>query len=290
VTTDDGKNWIEVTPAEVGGRYISKIEASHHRRETAYVAIDGHRMNDMGPHLLVTRDAGKSWQTITNDLPPDGHVKVIREDVWNPDVLYVGTERAAFISVDQGKHWVKINGESLPTVAVDDLLQHPRESDLIVGTHGRSIYVLDDASALSQLTPQVVQSAYHLFDVRPAKPRLFLPNEGLWGDRMFRTPNPPMGARITYWIREYSREEVSFAIEDSRGNLVRKLTGPNQPGLNRVVWDLQPEKFDRLDNPDADLGQTQFVPPGDYTVNMSHGRLKAKKTVTVLPAPGGDQP
>jgi hypothetical protein len=286
VTADDGKTWANVTPSDAGGRYIAKIEASHHQRDTAYVAIDGHRMNDMNPHLLVTTDTGKTWRSIVGDLPVGAHVNVVREDVVNPNVLYVGTERAAYVSIDRGEHWIKLNNESLPTVAIDDLLQHPREMDLVAGTHGRSIYLLDDASPISQLTPEIVQSPFHLFDVRPAKPRVFLPNEGLWGDRMFTSRNPAMGARITYWIRDYSQEDVSLSIEDSHGTVMRKLQGSNRPGLNRVVWDLQMEKYDKIDNPDASLGQTAFVPPGEYTVNFSFGKAKASKTFTVLASPG----
>jgi photosystem II stability/assembly factor-like uncharacterized protein len=289
VTADDGKTWTNVTPPEVNGKYISKIEPSHHQRDTAYVAVDGHRMDDMNPHVHVTTDRGKTWSSIAGDLPTDAHVNVVREDLVNPNVLYVGTERAAYVSIDRGLHWAKMNTDSLPTVAVDDLVQHPREMDLVAGTHGRSIYVLDDASPLSQLTSQVAESVFHLFDVRPAKPRVFLPNEGLWGDRMFTARNPAMGAKITYWLRDYTRDDVSLSIEDSHGTLIRKLQGSNRPGLNRVVWDLQMEKYDKIDNPDASLGQTRFVPPGEYTVNISFGKLKAKKTSTVLAAPGSDE-
>ncbi|MBI3835077.1 MAG: hypothetical protein HY287_12175 [Planctomycetes bacterium] len=285
VTTDDGKTWRDVTPLDIGGKYISKIETSHHKRDTVYVAVDGHRMNDMSPHLLVTEDAGGKWRSLESDLPADGHIKVVREDQLNPEVLYVGTERGAFVSIDRGGHWARINGEGLPTVAVDDIQQHPREHDLVLGTHGRSIWVLDDAGPLSQMTPPIVRSEYHLFDVRPAKPRLNMPNEGLWGDRFFRTPNSPMGAIISYWLRDYSREEVSIVVTDAKGTMIRKIPAGNQPGLNRVVWDLQREKFDRVDNPDERLGQTQFVPSGDYNVTLNVGKEKSTKTVTVLPAP-----
>jgi len=286
VTTDDGKNWRDVTPLEVGGKYISKIETSHHKPDTVYVAIDGHRMNDMGPHLLVTEDAGGKWRSLEGDLPTDGSIQVIREDLVSPDVLYVGTERGAFFSIDRGGHWTRINGEGLPTVAVDDIQQHPREHDLVLGTHGRSIWVLDDAGPLSQMTPQVVRSEYHLFDVRPAKPKLFLPNQGYWGDRFFRASNAPMGAIISYWLRDYSHEEVSIVVTDAKGTMIRKIQASNQPGFNRVVWDLQREKYDRVDNPDANLGQTLFVPAGEYNVTLSVGKEKVNKKVTVLPAPG----
>ncbi len=287
VTDNDGRSWTDVTPSLVGGRYISKIEPSHHDRNVCYVALDGHRMDDMKPYIIVTGDGGKTWASIGSDLPPDGHVKVIREDLKNPDVLYAGTERAAFISVDRGGHWTKMNGESLPTVAVDDLAQHPREMDLIAGTHGRSIYVLDDASCLSQLTPQIVQSEFHLFDVMPAKPRYFLPYAGFWDNKMFRAPNPAMGARITYWVRDFTGDDVKFAIEDSAGATIREMNGSGRPGLNRVVWDLQREEYDRMPLPGEETIKAQFVPPGEYKLTMSYGKKKATTKITVLPAPGG---
>jgi hypothetical protein len=244
----------------------------------------------MTPCILATNDLGRTWRNVTGDLPIKWPVKVVREDRFNRQVLYCGTENAAYVSIDAGTHWAKLNGESLPTVAVEDLLQHPRERDLIVGTHGRSIYVLDDASALSQLTPEVVQSDWHVFDIQPGRPRLFLPYEGLWTDRVFKSPNPPMGARITYWLREYTGEDVSFVVTDSKGMEVRKLSGPNRPGLNRVVWDLQPEEYKRMPNPDADLGQKLFVSAGEYKVTATYGKKTVSKTMTVLPAPGTTQP
>ncbi len=286
VTENDGKSWATVTPPETGGRYISRIEASHHDRKIAYVSVDGHRMDDMEPHLFKTSDGGKSWASIVSDLPAGAPVIVVREDRANASVLYAGTEVAAYLSIDGGTHWIKLNGESLPTVAVDDIQQHPREMDLVAGTHGRSIWVLDDAAPISQMTPRVLDSNLHLFSIADAKPRIFLPYEGFWTDRVFAAPNPPMGARITYWLRDYTGEDVSVAIENAEGRAVRKLSGGNRPGLNRVVWDLQPESFDRLPDPDADLGQKQFVPAGAYKVTVTSGKAKASGVVKVMEAPG----
>jgi len=286
LTTNDGKSWTDVTPPQSAGRYISKIEASHHEQDTAYVALDGHRMDDMDPHVVMTTDAGRTWRDITGDLPPGAHVKVVREDHWNRNVLYVGTERAAFVSIDRGERWVKMNGESLPTVAVDDLVQHPRETDLVAGTHGRSIYILDDASPLSQLTPAVLRSDFHLFDVRPGKPRFYLDYGGLWSERIFRAKNRPPGTAITWWLRDYTGDEAKVAIADARDAVVRELNGPSRPGLNRVWWDLQADKHHQFRNPESFLGQTQFVPPGEYTVTVTVGKRSAKKQVAVLPAPG----
>ncbi|MEE9297331.1 MAG: hypothetical protein V3W34_20515 [Phycisphaerae bacterium] len=298
LTTNDGETWTNVTPPDAGGLYISKIEASRHQRDTAYVAIDGHRSDDMSPRLLMTTDAGATWRSIVGDLPDDSPVKVVREDVgkptdlnpWASNVLYVGTERAAYVTIDRGKHWTKLNGGTMPTVAVDDLVQHPRETDLVAGTHGRSIYVLDDASPLSQLTPEIVQSKFHLFDVRPAKPVLYLDDMGFWGERMFTAKNPPMGARITYWLRDYTSEKVSLSITNETGTKVRGLTGTQRPGFNRVVWDLLPEEHDRFPNPDSWLGQMPFVSAGEYTVKVTCGQHKATSKFTVLPAPGVDEP
>ncbi len=290
VTRDDGKSWTNVTPPQTNGYYISRIEASHHDLETAYVAIDGHRSDHFEPVLVVTTDGGKAWSQITSEgdgaLPSGDIVKVVREDRENSRVLYVGTERACYVTIDRGKRWVKLNGESLPTVAVDDLIQHPREMDLVAGTHGRSLYILDDATPLSQMTPAVVAGEFHLFTCKEGKPRYYLPYEGMWGDRMFRAANPPRGVQISYWIRDFNHETVELVIADSTGAAVRKLTGTNQPGINRVVWDLQAEKHDRFENPDTGLGLTDFVPPGDYTVTATFGEQSAKTQVRVLPAPG----
>jgi hypothetical protein len=291
----DRASWTDVTPAEVGGRYVARIEASRHVRDRAYAAIDGHRMDDMEPHLLATDDLGKTWRSIAGDLPVGAGigtpVLVVREDPGNPEVLYAGTEVAAYVSIDRGGHWVRLNGGeagekgSLPTVAVDDLQVHPRERDLVAGTHGRSIWVLDDASPIAALTADVVGSDLHLFAIADAKPRFFRPMEGFWTERAFLAANPPMGARITYWLREHTDEKVAVKIDDAAGHTVRELTGTGRPGMNRVVWDLLPDETQRLPNPDDEVGRKLFVPPGKYRVTVSVGKRHESADVTVLPDP-----
>ena len=154
ITTDDGGTWKDITPQNLpqANLYVSKLEPSHHDSKTVYAAIDGHRSDYFKPILIVTTDAGMTWKSISGDLPLTAPVKVVREDINNPDVLYIGTEHAAYVTIDRGIHWVKLNGKSLPTVAVDDLKLQSREQDLIAGTHGRSIYILDDISPISQPT------------------------------------------------------------------------------------------------------------------------------------------
>ncbi len=284
VTTDDGKAWANVTPPAVNGWYITRIEPSHHERETAYVSVDGHRSDAYDPLILMTTDLGRTWTDITGDLPKGRTVKCVREDRRSKDVLYAGTENAIYVSLDRGGHWLKLNGESLPTVAVDDIQQQARTMDLVIGTHGRSIFVMDDASPLSPLTPEVAASDVHLFDVPDAKPRGFLIDAGNWDDRKFGAPNPPMGARITYWLREDTGESVSIAITDDKGGAVRTLAGGStRPGLNRVIWDLQREEYDRINDPT--FGGPQFVPPGEYTVTITRAKQKATKKVKVLEGP-----
>ncbi|MFM9996769.1 MAG: hypothetical protein ACKVU4_13330 [Phycisphaerales bacterium] len=284
VTTDDGRTWTNVTPPEVNGWYVSRIEPSHHDRDTAYVSVDGHRSDAYGPMILMTGDLGRTWANIAGDLPADGSVKCVREDRRSANVLYAGTERGFFASLDRGGHWLRLNGESLPTVAVDDIQQHPRDLDLVIGTHGRSIFILDDASPLAQLTADVWGSGFHLFDVPDAKPRQFLLHAGLWGDGAFGAPNPPMGARVSYWLGEDTGESVSIAITDIAGVNVRTLTGGTRPGLNRVIWDLQREPYDRINDPTY-AEQPQFVPQGEYTVTVTRAKEKAVKKVRVLAAP-----
>jgi len=174
----------------------------------------------------------------------------------------------------------------MPTVAVDDLLIHPRDRDLIAGTHGRSILVLDDIAALEQATAAVRAEPYHLFQPRPARAFYYLPYGGIWGDGFFTAKNPPFGAVIQYWVKEYSPDEVSIEIADPKGRTVRKLKGPASPGFNRVVWDLEPEKGERL----RERGwgtQPELVPAGEYTVTMKAKGFEDQKAKLVVTAPEG---
>ncbi|MEE9218226.1 MAG: hypothetical protein V3U98_04085 [Acidobacteriota bacterium] len=286
VTQDDGKSWADVTPKQVGGLYVSRIAASRHDARTAYVSIDGHRSDVFKPLVLMTENAGRRWANITGDLPAGEPVRVVTEDVASPQVLYAGTEFGVYITLDRGRHWVRMNGTSLPAAAAHDIVQHPRERDLIVGTHGRSIYVLDDGSMFAQLTQEVRNRALALLDILPATPRLYTGRAYGAGQGIFRAKNPPMGATINYWLRDSTGDPARITITDRFGTVVRKLEGAGYRGLNRVVWDLQADKKHRIPTVDAEeLEQTQFVPAGEYKVAISRGEEKAEDTVEVRPAP-----
>ena len=286
VTDNDGKSWADVTPKEVAGLYVARIAPSWKDAKTACVAVDGHRSDVFKPLLLRTEDLGRTWANITGDLPAGGPVKVVLEDPLNPRVLYAGTEFGIFATLDLGRHWVRLNGKSLPPVAVDDIIMHPLERDLVIGTHGRSIWILDDASFFSQLSADTRSKSAVLLDILPATPRLYFGRDYGSGQAIFRAKNPPMGAVIDYWLKEDSDDPASVSIADPSGFVIRKLEGTNRAGLNRVVWDLQADPKHRFSDVDQGFGQTPFVPAGDYKVTLSVGDEKSEKLVKVLPAPG----
>ena len=286
VTTDDGKNWKEVTAKEIGGRYVSRVEPSRFDVNVAYITIDGHRSGEYEPHVMMSADQGASWKDITADVPKEaGWAHVVREDVANPNVLYLGTERGLFVSVDRGGSWVNARGDALPPVGVHDIKIHPRTRDVVAATHGRSLWILDDAWGISGLTPEVMAKRLHLFPVQPCRARQFGWRIGEdWSDRPFGAPNPPFGAVINYWVREYDGEGVDIVITDTSGTKVRKLSGPNGPGLNRVVWDLRRDGPERIETPDSELDQKTFVPPGEYTVTLTCDKKSSTAKVVVHPA------
>ena len=285
ITENDGGSWTDLTaglPPAARGQWISRVEASHHDPKVAYLAVDAHRSPNYAPLAYRTADGGRTWQAIAADLPAEGPVKVVREDPKNPNVLYAGTEFNLFVSLDRGGHWARLG--DLPTVAVDDIVVHPREHDLVIATHGRSLYILDDVRALQELTPEVQAKDAHLFAPRPADAFHLLPGASEWaGSAVFRGPNPPEGALLTYWIRAYTGDPVKIAVKTASGVPVANLTGPGDPGLHRVSWDLKPTK-DLLTEYGGE-GQ-KFVPGGEYTVTLSYGKLKHDQKLKVEVAAG----
>ena len=206
---------------------------------------------------------------------------MVRELPGNPRVLFCGTEQAAYLSVDRGAHWLKLDG--LPTVPVYDLVIHPRELDLLAGTHGRSVWIMDDLGCLSELTEEVAQEALHLFACRTTAPRLFMSRGYGGGARRFVGKNPPPGANITYWVKERPEKSgSSIAIQDAGGTTLRELKGPTEPGLNRLQWDL---KADEKHAFKRSHGEEEFVAPGTYTVKVTVAGETRTTTLEVGPAP-----
>ncbi len=283
VSPDGGASWRDVTPEAAEDLYVACLEPSAHAAQRVYAAIDGHRSDVFTPLLLRSDDLGATWTNVTGDLPTSAPVDVVREDPTNPDVLYVGTEQAAYVSIDGGTAWVKLNGTTLPTVRVDDLAIQRTEHDLVAGTHGRSVWVLDDATPIAQLTPAIVRSEFHVFTPLPGRPRQRLDTYELVSDAMFIAPNPPVAAHVDFWLAERVDEPVTVTISTPKGRTVRTLEAPSRRGVNRVAWDLQAEPEQRLGTPH---GVVEYVPAGTYRVEIRAGEHVGRVDLAVEPEPG----
>ena len=289
VSRDGGKTWKNVV-SKVPGlpkyTYVTRVVTSEFDESSAYAAFDGHRNNDFKPYVFRTSDYGESWTNISAKLPMGSIVNVIREHHKNPNLLFVGTERGAYFSIDRGTTWTMFLG-NFPMVPVDDIAIHPRENDLIFGSHGRSIWVLDDITPLEQLTSQVLADAGHLFDIRPAETFNYFSHKGNLGHKVFVAPNPPFGAMISYYLKG-EEKEVKVFIKNSAGEVIREIEGKNEAGINRVTWDLRynPPKM-------GDLGQMSrfsrasgpFVLPGEYQVLLKVADQEMVKSVEVTGDP-----
>ncbi len=281
LTSDEGKQWTELTdkiPAEARGKWVARIEPSHFDADAGYVVFSAYRAGDDTPYVYKFTKLGAEWTRVTGDLPATTTAHVLREDLVNANLLYLGTEFGLFTSLNAGKNWVKFGG--LPAVRVDDIQIHPRVADVVVATHGRSLYVFDDSRALREFTPEIAAQSAHLFTIRPAHGRLLLPG---WfdsgGTGYFQGDNPPEGALLTVWVKEFTGEKLKVSIVDASAREVAKFEQPAVPGFTRLNWDLHLQKDYRFDymGDDAD----RFVAPGDYTATLTLKDAKVKQTFKV---------
>jgi photosystem II stability/assembly factor-like uncharacterized protein len=298
VTRDGGKVWTNVA-ANIPGLpkpdlWVSRVEASHHARGTAYVAIDGHRSSYFQPWIFKTTDYGKTWTNITSNLPDGGPVYVVREDLKNPSLLFAGTEFAVYYSANGGAAWQRLNN-NLPTVAVYDLVIHPRDGDLIAATHGRGIWIMDDITPLQQLTPQVRSSEAYLFENRAATRWLAIQPQGTGGSFGFRGENPSRNAAINYYLGASATGEVTFEIADTTGAMKRTLTAAAKPGVNRLSWDMrfdptpeQRKQFDQLQAQRQAAIQAGQIPPGGGGGGGGGGGFQGGGAMLGNPVPPGE--
>lgn len=265
LTRNDGLTWADVSPPGLPAwSMISFIDASPHDGATAYAAIDRHQMDDITPHIYRTHDFGKTWTKITNGIPATAYVHAVREDPFRKGLLFAGTETGVYVSFNDGEHWQPLQ-LNLPVTPVRDLLV--KGNDLVVATHGRSFWILDNISPLRELTSNAVAAGVYLF--RPATAIRIRKNAAHDTPLPPETPagkNPPAGAIIDYSLQRVPAGEVTLEIRDSAGVLVRKYSSNDQPGkidetqafptywfnppaplsrragLNRFVWDLRYER------------------------------------------------
>lgn len=300
LTRDGGKNWTNLIRNIKGlppNSWVSSIEPSHFDAATVYVTFDRHRSDDFAPYVYVTHDYGKTWKSLRNNLPAVGYVHIIREDPFNGNILYLGTEFGIYISFNKGKKWIKFNN-NLPTVAVRDIKVHPRERDLIIGTHGRGIWIMDDIRPIEMLQ-EALKDGLYMFPIRDAE--MFYPRvSGEYYSRAdFAAPNPPFGAIINFYLKEKVKK-AELNIYDSQGKKVRTIKLKKlKKGLNRTVWDLR--YASATDALPADLKKAlkefgmrgprgAFVLPGTYTVELKVGDKSVKQQVKVNPDPAQDYP
>ena len=244
LSRDHGATWTDRTAVldTAGGpadRWVSRVFASPHAAGTAFVAKNGFRNDDFRPFLFVTTDFGATWTSIDEGLP-DAPLNVVVQDVDNADLLVVGNDLGVWVSIDRGGSWARLRA-NLPTVPVHDLAIHPRESDLVLGTYGRGIFI-GDITPLRQLTPAILADDFHLFDIEPRPYYGFraLGNFHLFGNKYIEVPNEPDGLVITYYLRSAQAGGARVTINDISGEQVAFLEGPSEAGLNRTLWNMRP--------------------------------------------------
>ena len=281
ISADGGDSWrkIDRFPGVPERTYVSRVLFSQHAANTVYAAFDNHKNGDFKPYLLRSTDLGKSWRAITTGLPERGSVYALVEDHVQGSLLFAGTEFGLYFSPDQGQRWIQLKG-GMPTTQVRDLAIQRRENDLVAATFGRGFYVLDDYSPLREISAATLSQPGLLFPVKPAftyaqSAPFGLTGKGFNGDQFFVAPNPPLGATLTYYLkdepqtRQQARQKIEKAraekgedtpypswdalkredreeppvvvltVSDADGQVVRRIEGPVKAGLQRVSWDLR---------------------------------------------------
>ncbi len=278
LTRDGGKTWSNVAGNVQGapkGLWVSWVEASRFDAATAYVAFDRHTFGDMTPWVYRTADFGKTWKRIVSPAQGvRGYAHVIKEDAVKPSLLFLGTEFGLWISPDGGTTWAEFKGGDFPSVAVREVQVHPRDHDLVLATHGRGIWIVDDLTPLRNLSGEVLGREAAFLPGRPVEQRM--PAQGGWveGDASFVGPNPPAGAVITYYQRtRHLFGPIKLEVFDTDGKLVDTISATKRRGINRAVWSMriQPPRVPRAATVAFNASQGPRVPPGTYTVRLTKG-------------------
>jgi hypothetical protein len=251
------------------------VEASRHDAGTAYACFDRHTFGDMTPWVFKTSDFGKTWTRIaTSDNGVRGYAHVVKEDAVSRDLLFVGTELGLFVSLDGGARFAEFKGGDFPRVAVRDLQLQTREDDLVVATHGRGIWIIDDLAPLRALTAKTLAQRAAFLPGRPVQQRMRGLEGWAEGDASYLGRNPPDGAVITYYQRDrhlYGR--LKLEVLDPSGKVVDKLNATKRRGINRVVWGMQmkPARVPRAAQVAYNATQGPRIVPGNYTVRLTKG-------------------
>jgi hypothetical protein len=284
----DGKSLKDLLPKPM---WVSALEASRVADGRCYVTIDGHRADDTKPYILVTENFGRTWRSISEKIPPTaGSAWVVREDRTNPDILYAGLEMGIWVSIDRGETWTRMHS-NLPHVAIHEIAQHPTSGEIIVATHGRSIWVLD-VTPIRQMTPQRVKEAAYLYKPNQVIRWQRKPEAGSSGTRRFIGQNPTSEAQIFYSLAG-DVGDCKIEIHDVAGRRIASLDGPAAAGLHRLSWNMRRQTGagagggGRTGNRPA--GGNRIGPAlanGDYRVTLViDGEVRATQTLTIAADP-----
>ena len=301
MTKDGGKSWTNLSskfPNMPKNAYVSGLIASAHDANTVYVSFDNHTNDDYNNYVYASVDGGNNFRSISEGLPKGQVVMTVAEDPKNPAVLYAGTEFGLFVSTDRGGSWTRIRS-GLPTVPIHEIVFHPRDNDMILATHGRSLWILDDATPIQQ-SAEAVRSDAFLFDMRQAMQFNPANDRGFVTDKPFRGRNPTFGAGISYYLKGAAKD-VSLRIRDGAGTVIREISGNDtqstrNAGINRVYWDLRhqplpPTAAPLAGGPGGGGGggfggggnNGPFVMPGEYRVTLVVDKNEvATKAVRVI--------
>ena len=295
VTQDDGKTWVNVA-GNISGvgpdAVVSAVEPSHKDAGTAYVALERRMMDDFKPYVFKTTDFGKTWTNISRNIAPNAYVQVVREDPKNNNLIYVGTELGLFVNWNAGTgDWTKLHLGNLPNVAIHEVRVHPRDNDIILATHGRAVWIFDDATPIQQMTTQVAAKPAHLFPLRDAKRFNTGGGEWSWGSQAYKGTNAPYGAGITYWLKDKVADSLVKLEIVSSGTVIRTLKKPTTAqGFNRVIWDLRyeaPKVLSDMPADSAEPGDWRARPvgpqalPGQYLVRLTVNGQSQEQPLTV---------
>lgn len=274
------------------GSSAAYVEPSRFDPAVAYVVYEDHQRSNWTHYVFVTRDFGRKWHSLATE-EIDGFCHVVKQDLKNPKLLFLGTEFGLFYTLNEGKSWSKWTS-GFPTVPVREMQIHPREDDLIIATHGRALYIMDRITPLRELSDEVLRKNLHLFELSPA--HLIQPGWGgtfvAPGDGVFAGQNRPNGVFIDYIYNPIPGQEkptpfVKIEISDDRGEVIRTLKPESKPGLNRLIWDMRQKSLDKPVSESAQHGDPPglLVLPGFYTVTMTLGDVKVFRQVEIKPDP-----
>jgi photosystem II stability/assembly factor-like uncharacterized protein len=288
LTRDGGANWtnrVGDVPNLPKSSWVNWVEASVHDPATAYAAFDRHTFGDMTPYVFKTTDYGKTWTPI---VAPDsgvrGYAHVIKEDSVLPNLLFLGTEFGLWVSPDGGKHWAQYKGHNFPNVAVRDVVVQSRDSDLVIATHGRGIWIIDDITPLRHLTPEVMTAQAAFLAGRPPQQRVETWGGWAEGSAAFSGPNLEPGVTVTYYQeKRHIFGSMKLEILDSDGKVLDTLPSNNRRGISRVVWPmrLKAPRVPPAATAAFEASEGPRVVPGTYTIKLTRGKDTYTENVTI---------